>query len=183
MKRSSLHLQRPCRLRCPYREEYYDVVVVRDNIPRFFPGTIIVLEMDGSFNSDIASYVGPIQTGFLMTFRKSYGGTGIVFPVKKKNTTGAKKTGILRIPAGITNLALLLVIVTFSHYWLSSPIVNAISPSICPRCLLIVVSSHFCICCIVVAAVSSFDCGEAYERGSNRHHCHCLVSLLPDRCR
>jgi hypothetical protein len=49
--------------------------------------------------------------------------------------------------------------------------------------LLIVVSSHFCICCIVVAAVSSFDCGEAYERGSNRHHCHCLVSLLPDRCR
>jgi len=33
--------------------------------------------MDGSFNSDIASYIGPIQTGFLMTIQKSYGGTGI----------------------------------------------------------------------------------------------------------
>jgi hypothetical protein len=35
------------------------------------------------FKSYVASYVGPIQTGFLMTFRKSYGGTGIVIPVKK----------------------------------------------------------------------------------------------------
>ena len=50
-----------------------------------------MLEMDGSFNSDIASYVGPIQTGFLMTFRKSYGGTGIVFPVKKKTPQEQKK--------------------------------------------------------------------------------------------
>ncbi len=33
--------------------------------------------------SYVAFYVGPIQTGFLMTFRKSYGGTGIVIPVKK----------------------------------------------------------------------------------------------------
>ena len=32
-----------------------------------------------------------------MTFQKSYTGTGIVFPVIK-NTTGAKKTGIQRIP-------------------------------------------------------------------------------------
>jgi hypothetical protein len=56
----------------------------------------------------------------------------IFFPVK--NTTGVEKTGIRRIPEGITNLALLLVIVTFfSHYWLSLPIVNAISPSICPH--------------------------------------------------
>jgi hypothetical protein len=35
------------------------------------------------FNSDVASYVGPIQTDFLMTVQKSYGGTGIVIPVKK----------------------------------------------------------------------------------------------------
>jgi hypothetical protein len=35
------------------------------------------------FKSYVASYVGPIQTGFLMTFQKSYGGTGIVIPVKK----------------------------------------------------------------------------------------------------
>jgi hypothetical protein len=33
--------------------------------------------------SYVAFYIGPIQTGFLMTFRKSYGGTGIVIPVKK----------------------------------------------------------------------------------------------------
>jgi hypothetical protein len=33
--------------------------------------------------SYVAFYVGPIQTGFLMMFRKSYGGTGIVIPVKK----------------------------------------------------------------------------------------------------
>jgi hypothetical protein len=33
--------------------------------------------------SYVAFYVGPIQTGFLMTFRKSYGGTVIVIPVKK----------------------------------------------------------------------------------------------------
>jgi hypothetical protein len=33
--------------------------------------------------SYVAFYVGPIQTGFLMTFRKSYGVTGIVIPVKK----------------------------------------------------------------------------------------------------
>jgi hypothetical protein len=33
--------------------------------------------------SYVAFYVVPIQTGFLMTFRKSYGGTGIVIPVKK----------------------------------------------------------------------------------------------------
>ena len=56
------------------------------------------------FISYVASYVGPIQTGFLMTFRKSYDGTGIMFPVKK-NITGAGKTGIRRIPTGITNLA------------------------------------------------------------------------------
>ncbi len=31
----------------------------------------------------VAFYVGPIQTDFLMTFRKSYGGTGIAIPVKK----------------------------------------------------------------------------------------------------
>ena len=33
--------------------------------------------------SYVAFYVGPIQTGFLMMFQKSYGGTGIVIPVKK----------------------------------------------------------------------------------------------------
>jgi hypothetical protein len=38
-----------------------------------------------------------------MRFRKSYGGTGIVIPVKK-SATGAEKTGIRRIPTGITNL-------------------------------------------------------------------------------
>jgi hypothetical protein len=35
------------------------------------------------FISYVSSYVGPIQTGFLRGFRKSYGGTGIVIPVKK----------------------------------------------------------------------------------------------------
>ena len=38
-------------------------------------------------------------------FWKIYGGTGIMFPAKK-NTTRAEKTGIWRIPTGITNLAL-----------------------------------------------------------------------------
>jgi hypothetical protein len=33
--------------------------------------------------SYVAFYVGPIQTGFLMTYGKSYGGTGILIPVKK----------------------------------------------------------------------------------------------------
>jgi hypothetical protein len=33
--------------------------------------------------SYIAFYIGPIQTGFLMMFRKSYGGTEIMIPVKK----------------------------------------------------------------------------------------------------
>jgi hypothetical protein len=33
--------------------------------------------------SYVASYISPIQTGFLMTFRKSYGKTGIVIHVKK----------------------------------------------------------------------------------------------------
>jgi hypothetical protein len=31
----------------------------------------------------VAFYIGPIQTGFLRGFRKSYGGTGIVIPLKK----------------------------------------------------------------------------------------------------
>jgi hypothetical protein len=35
------------------------------------------------FNSYVATYVGPIQTGLLRGFRKCYGGTGIVIPVKK----------------------------------------------------------------------------------------------------
>jgi hypothetical protein len=34
--------------------------------------------MDGLFYPDIAFYKDPIQTGFLMTFRKSYSRTGIV---------------------------------------------------------------------------------------------------------
>jgi hypothetical protein len=33
--------------------------------------------------SYVAFYIGPIQTGFLMTFQKSYSGTGILIPVKK----------------------------------------------------------------------------------------------------
>jgi hypothetical protein len=49
--------------------------------------------------------VGSIQTGLLTGFRKSSGGTGIVIPVKK-SATGAENAGILRIPAGITNLGL-----------------------------------------------------------------------------
>jgi hypothetical protein len=60
--------------------------------------------MDSSFfKSYVASYISPIQTGFLMGFRKSYGGTVIMIPVKK-NATGTEYTGIRRIPAGITNL-------------------------------------------------------------------------------
>ena len=57
------------------------------------------------FISYLAFYVGTIQTEFLREFQKSYyGGTGIVIPVKK-SATGTEKTGIRRIPAGITNLA------------------------------------------------------------------------------
>jgi hypothetical protein len=41
--------------------------------------------------SYIAFYVGPIQTGFLMTYRKSYGGTGIVIPVRKANRSGKNR--------------------------------------------------------------------------------------------
>ena len=42
------------------------------------------------FSSYVASYIGPIQTGFLMTFQKSYGGTGIMLPLEKKNTQERK---------------------------------------------------------------------------------------------
>jgi hypothetical protein len=36
------------------------------------------------FNSNVCTYVGPIQTGFLRGFQKFYGGRrGIVIPVKK----------------------------------------------------------------------------------------------------
>jgi hypothetical protein len=35
------------------------------------------------FISYVASYVGPIQTGFPRGFGKNSGGTGIVIPVKK----------------------------------------------------------------------------------------------------
>ena len=38
--------------------------------------------------SYVAFYIGPIQTGFLMMFQKSYGGTGIVIPVKKVHRNG-----------------------------------------------------------------------------------------------
>jgi hypothetical protein len=43
------------------------------------------------FISYIASYVGPIQTGFLMMFRNSYGGRGIVFPVEKHHRSGKNR--------------------------------------------------------------------------------------------
>ncbi len=66
--------------------------------------------------SYVAFYLGPIQTGFLMTFRKSYGGTGIVIPVKKALQDGAEKTGIRRIPPGITNLDLAWSTVGVSQY-------------------------------------------------------------------
>ncbi len=39
--------------------------------------------------SYVAFHVGPIQTGFLMTFQKS--GTGIVIPVKKHHRTGKNR--------------------------------------------------------------------------------------------
>jgi hypothetical protein len=35
------------------------------------------------FNSNVDTYVSPIQAGFLRGFRKSYGGTGIMIPLKK----------------------------------------------------------------------------------------------------
>ena len=43
------------------------------------------------FISYVASYVNPIQTAFLMTFQKSYGGTGIVFPLKKHHRSGKNR--------------------------------------------------------------------------------------------
>ncbi len=44
--------------------------------------------MSNKFISYVAFYVGPIQTGFLRGFQKSYGGTGIVIPVKKVHRNG-----------------------------------------------------------------------------------------------
>jgi hypothetical protein len=41
------------------------------------------LFLSNKFISYVAFYIGPIQTGFLRGFQKSYGGTGIVIPVKK----------------------------------------------------------------------------------------------------
>jgi hypothetical protein len=41
------------------------------------------LFLSNKLMSYAAFYIGPIQTGFLMTFQKSYGGTGIVIPVEK----------------------------------------------------------------------------------------------------
>ena len=41
------------------------------------------LFLSNKFLSYVAFYVGPTQTGFLRRFQKSYGGTGIVIPVKK----------------------------------------------------------------------------------------------------
>jgi hypothetical protein len=52
------------------------------------------------FISYVASYICPIQTGFLRGLQKCYGRTGTVIHVKK-NATGTENTGILRIPAGI----------------------------------------------------------------------------------
>ena len=43
------------------------------------------------FISYVASYVNPIQTAFLMTFQKSYGGKGIVFPLKKHHRSGKNR--------------------------------------------------------------------------------------------
>jgi len=40
------------------------------------------------FISYVASYIGPIQTGFLRGFQKSSGGTGVVIPVKKYHRNG-----------------------------------------------------------------------------------------------
>jgi hypothetical protein len=39
----------------------------------------------------IAFYVGPIQTGFLRGFKKSYSGTGIMIPLKKTPQEWKKK--------------------------------------------------------------------------------------------
>jgi hypothetical protein len=41
--------------------------------------------------SYVAFYVGPIQTGFLRGFQKSYGGTGIVISLKKTPQQGKKQ--------------------------------------------------------------------------------------------
>jgi hypothetical protein len=60
------------------------------------------------FKSYVASYVGPIQTGFLVTFlsrlqrKRNHDSC-------EKNSTGTEKTGNQRIPAGITNLGLCLM--------------------------------------------------------------------------
>ena len=43
------------------------------------------------FISYVASYGGPIQTGFLRGLRKSSGGTGIVIPVKKGHRNGKQR--------------------------------------------------------------------------------------------
>jgi hypothetical protein len=43
----------------------------------------LTLFLSNKLISYVAFYVGPIQTGFLMTFQKSYSRTGIVIPVKK----------------------------------------------------------------------------------------------------
>jgi hypothetical protein len=50
--------------------------------------TYILLFFSNNFISYVASYLGPIQTGFTRGFRKSYGGTGIVIPVKKCHRNG-----------------------------------------------------------------------------------------------
>jgi hypothetical protein len=62
--------------------------------------------------SYVAFYVGPIQSGFLMTLQKNYSGTGIMIPVKK-NAPGMENTGIQRIPAGIGNLVCRLSLARF----------------------------------------------------------------------
>ena len=79
-----------------------------------------------------------------------------------------------RSPPDHCYLLPLLVVITYCQRHLSIHV----SPLFVDCCM-----KPFCICCVVVAALSFVDCSEAYKRGSNHHHCHRLVSLLPDSCR
>ena len=63
-----------------------------------------VLVFFNKFISYIASYVGSIQTGFLMVFRPRLRLNRNHDSGRSIRATGAEKTGLQRIPAGITNL-------------------------------------------------------------------------------
>jgi len=65
------------------KSAHHQSETMTDATPRAASSGGPCLPLIKKFISYVASYVGPIQTGFLRGFQKSSSGTGIVIPLKK----------------------------------------------------------------------------------------------------